>query len=183
MSLYMQIVGSLTTGTTYYPYANIVVQNANGNNIIAGNTNSFALTPTQQGSISVALSGTMTTPYAPTSTYPLFITFRLRTFTLYAGDYLLVDFGSWVLDPATNGVQVFKYQVSGNIYWIPSTATLSSGNIYRVPVYSNYNMVAGSQITLWVDTFAPSTYYGAKVTASQWNTFKIYAYQNIQDMD
>jgi hypothetical protein len=47
-----------------------------------------------------------------------------------------------------------------------------------VPVYSNYSMNAGTQITLWVDTFAPSSYYGAKSSAIEWNSFKIYAYHS-----
>ena len=39
-------------------------------------------------------------------------------------------------------------------------------------------MTANSVITLLVDTFAPDTYYGAKVPSDQWNQFKIYAYKN-----
>ena len=93
------------------------------------------------------------------------------------GDYLEVDFGNWVLDTATAGVKVFKYKIAGNIYWVPSTATHVSGNKYKLPVYLNYSMTAGSVITIWVDTFAPDTYYGAQVSVTQWNDFKIYAYK------
>lgn len=44
-------------------------------------------------------------------------------------------------------------------------------------------MNAGSTITIWVDTFAPDTYYGAKVINDQWNTFKIYAYKSATLME
>lgn len=120
----------------------------------------------------------MTIPYTPSNSFPLYITFQLKTNTLVSGDYLQIDFGNWVLDTATTGTQLFKYQLSGSIYWIPSAATLVSGNIYKVPVYSNYSMNAATQITLWVDTFVPTSYYGAQVDSIKWNTFKIYAYKS-----
>jgi hypothetical protein len=120
----------------------------------------------------------MTLPYTKGNSFPLFITFQLNTHTLTNGDYLVVDFGNWVLDTATSGVQVFKYQISGNIYWVPSAATLVSGNIYNVPVYSNYSMTAGTPITLNVDTLVPTSYYGAMDNNIQWNNFKIYAYHS-----
>ena len=60
---------------------------------------------------------------------------------------------------------------------MPSSATHVSGNRYKVPVYQNYSMTAGSVITVWVDTLAPDSYYGARVPSSQWNDIKIYAYQ------
>jgi len=120
----------------------------------------------------------MVRPYSAGSAFPLFVTFRLNTNTLTNGDYLQVDFGNWIIDPASAGVQLFKYQVSGSIYWVPSTATLISGNIYNFPVYNNYSMVAGTTITLRVDTLAPDAYYGAQTQQTQWNNFKIYAYKS-----
>jgi hypothetical protein len=179
ISVYMQISDALTAnGTTYGAYATVTVVSSAGNNIISQNTASYNIITTQRGSDLLSLSSTMNTPYTQGTTFPLYITFRLNTNNLLTGDYILVDFGSWVLDPATTGVQVFKYQLSGNTYWVPSSATLVSGNIYKVPVYNNYSMSAGTNILLWVDTFAPTNYYGAMVGSTQWNTFKIYAYKS-----
>lgn len=79
---------------------------------------------------------------------------------------------------ATYGVKVFKYQLAGTTYWVPSAATLVSGNVYKVPVYNNYSMTAGTQITLWVDTFAPTAYYAAQIPAHHWNTIKLQAYKS-----
>ena len=39
-------------------------------------------------------------------------------------------------------------------------------------------MVSNTQITLWVDTFAPTTYYGAQIPNHQWNTIKIFAFRS-----
>lgn len=135
---------------------------------------------TQVGSLNLGLSGTMLQPYINDNAFPLYITFQLRSNTLVSAssDYIQIDFGNWAIDPATTGTQIFKYKLSGAIYWVPSAATLVSGNIYKVPVYNNYSMSAGTQITLWVDTFAPTTYYGALNSALMWNTFKIYAYKS-----
>ena len=119
----------------------------------------------------------MTNPYAKGSSFPLYVSFQLKTHTLVNGDSLEIDFGNWVLDTATTGVQVFKYQVAGSIYWVPSSATVVSGNRFKIPVYENYSMNAGSVITIWVDTFAPDTYYGARIPNTQWNDLKIFAYK------
>lgn len=120
----------------------------------------------------------MNLPYSAGSAFPLYITFQLRSNSLVNGDYLRVNFGAWVLDSASSGVQVFKYQLSGNKYWVPSAGTLVTGNTYQIPVYNNYSMPAGTPITLWVDTFAPSSYYGANIPSHQWNFFKIEAYRS-----
>lgn len=120
----------------------------------------------------------MTIPYTPADSFPLYISFQLKTNTLSSGDYLQIDFGNWIIDTAAAGSQVFKYQLSGNNYWVPADATLVSGNIYKVPVYYNYSMTAGTQITLWVDTFVPTSYYGARVNSIQWNTFRIFAFKS-----
>ena len=179
ITVWASIQNSLTNGTTYNADTTITVISSGDNNIVSSSTGSVSLPlSATKGLNSIGLSGTMTRPYSQGSAYPLYISFRLRTYTLYNGDYLEVDFGDWVLDTAATGVQVFKYQVSGSIYWTPSTATLVSGNRYRVLVYSNYSMNAGTTITLWVDTFAPDAYYGAKAPSMQWNNFKIYAYRS-----
>ena len=111
----------------------------------------------------------MTRPYSKGGSFPLFISFQLKTYTLSNGDHIEVDFGNWVLDTGATGVQVFKYKIAGNIYWVPSSATHVSGNRYKIPVYNNYSMTTGNLITLWVDTFAPTSYYGAEVSSDQWN--------------
>lgn len=179
ITVYASIQNSLTAGSTYSASTTVTVISANDNTIISGDTNTASLgLSAVKGCNSLGLSGTMERPYSSGSSFPLYITFRLNTNTLTNGDYLHVDFGNWVLDPAATGIQVFKYQVSGSIYWVPSTATLVSGNIYKVPVYLNYSMVSGTTITLWVDTFAPDAYYGAKIPAIQWNGFKVYAYKS-----
>ena len=181
----MAILNSMSINSTsgsnndYSTLTTITVISSSGNYIISSNTNSITLSLSNiRGSNKVALYGTMNTPYTAGTTFPLFITFQLNTHSLVNGDYLQIDFGNWVIDTATTGKQVFKYQFAGSKYWIPSAATQVSGNVYKVPVYSNYSMNIGNQITLWVDTFAPTTYYGAQVPNSQWNTFKIYAYKS-----
>jgi hypothetical protein len=176
ITLYLQIA-DIPIDTLSHS-VNIIVYSSQNNIIINANTNTLTFTLVEDGSLALGLFGTMTNSYASGSSFPLYITFKLNTHTLTNGDYLQVDFGSWVLDPATTGVQAFKYQLSGTNYWVPSQATLVSGNIYKIPVYSNYSMNAGTQTTLWVDTFAPTTYYGAKSNSIQWNSFKIYAYHS-----
>jgi hypothetical protein len=179
MSLYMEITDlSITPTSIYSQSVNIVVYSSTATTIINANTVSLSLTLTQVGSLNLSLSGTMVQPYINGNAFPLYITFQLKSNTLTSPDYLQIDFGNWVIDPATTGTQIFKYQLSGTIYWVPSAATLVTGNSYKVPVYSNYSMNAGSQITLWVDTFAPTTYYGALNNDLKWNNFKIYAYKS-----
>jgi hypothetical protein len=185
ISAYMSISDSLSINSTsgsnnnFNTYASILVYSSAGNLIVSGNTNSYTLALSHiRGSNLLTLSGTMTNPYTAGQAFPLYITFRLTTYNLVAGDYLQVDFGNWVLDTATAGTSIFKYQVSGNIYWVPVNGTKLSGNMWKVPVYSSaYPMNAGATITLWVDTFAPTSYYGARVSSTQWNSFKIYAYK------
>lgn len=176
IKLYLEIANLALNN--YAPSVNIVVYSSANNIIIDADTNTLPFTLATYGSLDVSLSGKMTIPYTPTNSFPLYITFQLKTNTLVNGDYLQIDFGNWVLDTASTGAQVFKYQLSGTIYWVPAAATLVSGNIYKIPVYSNYSMTAGTQITLWVDTFVPTTYYGAQVNSIQWNTFKVYAYKS-----
>lgn len=167
IKLYMQFNNIALT--SYSVSVGIVVYSSTDSIIINANTNSLGFTISQWGSPSLALSGTMNIPYAAGSAYPLYITFKLTSNTLVNGDYLQVDFGNWVIDPATLGTPVFKYQISGNIYWVPSQASLVSGNIWKVPVYLNYSMTLGSVITLMVDSFCPTTYSGAKDPSIQWN--------------
>ena len=186
ISAYMYISDSLSINSTsgsnnnFATYATVSVYSSASNLIVSANTLSYSLVLSNiRGSNLIGLTGTMTNPYSPGQAFPLYITFRLTSNTLVAGDYLQVDFGNWILDVATTGTRIFKYQVSGNIYWVPVNGTKLSGNMFKVPVYSSsYPMNAGATITLWVDTFAPTTYYGAKVSASQWNSFKIYAYKS-----
>lgn len=176
ISLYLQL--NFITPASYSHSVNIIVYSSAANTIINANTASLGFTVNQWGSPSLALSGTMNRQYAADSAYPLFIKFQLTSNTLVNGDYLQVDFGNWIIDPATLGSPVFKYQIAGNIYWVPSQASLVSGNIWKVPVYLNYSMVSGNVITLMVDSFCPTTYSGAKVPSIQWNDFKIYAYRS-----
>lgn len=163
---------------SYSPTVNIVVYSSAGNIIIDADTSPLSFTISQWGSPSLALSSTMNLRYAAGSAYPLYIKFQLRSNTLVNGDYLQIDFGNWIIDPATLGAPVFKYQISGNIYWVPSQASLVSGNIWKIPVYLNYSMVSGNVITLMVDSFCPTSYSGASVPNTQWNDFKIYAYSS-----
>jgi hypothetical protein len=164
---------------TYTDSVDIIVYSSSAlRNIIDANTGTYSLVLTQIGSLNLDLSGTMVRPYTSDTSFPLYITFQLRSISLVNGDWLQIDFGNWVLDTASTGVQVFKYKIAGNIYWVPSQATLVSGNIYKIPVYSNYSMPVNNQITLLVDTFAPTSYYGAKSSSTKWNTFKIFAYKS-----
>ena len=163
ITVHAYIQNGLTNGTNYTADTTITVISSGDNNIISDNSNpvSLNLSPVK-GCNSVGLHGTMTNPYSKGSAFPLFITFKLKSHTLTNGDHIEVDFGNWVLDTAQTGVQVFKYKIAGNIYWVPSSSTLVSGNRYKIPVYKNYSMTANSAVTLWVDTFAPDSYYGAK---------------------
>ena len=185
IQVYMSISDSLginaTTGSNnnFNTYATVDVFSSANNPIVSANTASYTLALSNvRGSPLLSLSGTMNTPYTSGQSFPLYITFQLKTNTLTGGDYLQVDFGNWVLDTATTGQTIFKYQISGNIYWVPVNGTKLTGNMFKIPVYSSaYQMPAGYTITLWVDTFAPTSYYGAKIPSIQWNTFKIYAYK------
>lgn len=164
---------------TYTDSVDIIVYSSSAlRTIIDANTNPYSLAVTQIGSLNLDLSGTMVRPYTSDTSFPLYITFQLKSYSLVDGDWIQIDFGNWVLDTASTGVQVFKYKIAGNIYWVPSKATLVSGNIYKIPVYSNYSMPVNNQITLWVDTFAPTSYYGAKSSSTKWNIFKIFAYKS-----
>jgi hypothetical protein len=185
ITLYMKISNTASINTTsganndITATASITVTSSLGNNIISAPTNSLLLAlVNRRGSNQVALSGTMEKPYSAGNSFPLFITFQLNTHGLVSGDYLQINFGDWVLDTAVAGKQVFKYQLSGSTYWVPSAATLVSGNTYKVPVYLNYSMTAGTVIKIWVDTFAPDSYYGAKDPTQNWNTIGIQAYQS-----
>ena len=179
ITVYASLQNGLANGTDYNADTTIRVISTEDNNIVQDNSNSLPLNISAvKGCNSIGIHGAMTNPYAKGSSFPLYITFRLRSHTLTNGDHLEVDFGNWVPDAAATGVQVFKYKIAGNIYWVPSAATKVSGNRYKVPVYLNYSMTANSVITLLVDTFAPDTYYGAQVPSDQWNQFKIYAYRS-----
>ena len=140
--LYLQIASN-TIGT-YSSSVTIDVLSAATNTIITANTASLTITTTVYGSPTLALSNKMIFPYTTGNSFPLFIVFKLRTNSLVVGDYIQIDFGNWVIDVASSGQQIFKYQVSGNDYWVPSAATLVSGNIYKIPVYLNYSMIVNN---------------------------------------
>jgi hypothetical protein len=177
LSLYLQIANN-ARNTTYTPYANIIVYSSAQKVIIDADTASYSLYFLQNGAPTLGLNGKMNMPYTAGTSYPLYITFQLTTYTLVNGDYLQIDFGTWVVDPATSGAQIFKYQIGSNIYWVPASATLVSGNIYQIPVYSNYTISAGTSITLWIDTVSPTNYQGVITSNINWNIFKIYAYKS-----
>jgi hypothetical protein len=146
MSLYLQI-GDLNTSpnasaNVYTQSVNIMAYSSTNAIIINANTNTLTVTLAQSGSLSLGLSGTMTQPYLVGNSFPLYIVFKLTLNTLTSANsaYIQVDLGNWVLDTAASGQQIFKYQLSGTNYWVPSAATLVSGNIYKVPVYNNYSM-------------------------------------------
>lgn len=128
----------------YSDYVNIIAYSSANNVIINANTASYSYTIAQAGSPSLGLSGTMNMPYTSGNAFPLYIKFQLRSNTLVNGDYLLVNFGNWVIDLATSGAQIFKYRLSGTIYWVPSQAIKMSGNTYKIPVYNNYSMNSGN---------------------------------------
>lgn len=176
----MSINGTLGSTNNFNTYVTVDVYSSTAKPIVTANTSSYTLALSNiRGSNLVALSGTMIYPYTSGQAFPLYITYQLRSNTLTNGDYLQVDFGNWVLDAATTGQPIFKYQISGNTYWVPVNGTKLAGNMWKVPVYSSaYTMPAGSLITLWVDTFAPTSYYGANIPSIQWNNFKIYAYKS-----
>jgi hypothetical protein len=182
MSISDSLSINLTNGATnnFNTYATIDVYSSSNNQIVSANTGNYVLSLLNiRGSNLIALTGTMILPYTAGQSFPLYITFRLKTNTLTTGDYLQIDFGNWVLDTAPTGQTIFKYQISGNKYWVPSNGTKLTGNIWKIPVYSSsYTMPSGTTITLWVDTFAPNSYYGANVPSIQWNTFQIYAYKS-----
>jgi hypothetical protein len=94
------------------------------------------------------------------------------------GDYVQIDFGNWIIDNSTLGSQIWKYQLAGTTYWVPSAAYLVSGNIYNVPVYLNYSFTAATVITLRISHILPDNFKGVKVPSIQWNKFAIYAYKS-----
>lgn len=101
IKLYMQIAAN-NIGA-YSSSVNIVVYSSTASTIINANTASLSYTTVMSGPSSVALSGSMIRPYSKGNAFPLYIVFKLRSNTLVTGDYLQIDFGSWVLDDATLG--------------------------------------------------------------------------------
>ena len=106
LTVYASIQNSLTAGVNYTAYATITVISSKGTNIVSAVTNNLDLSlVATKGCDALGLTGTMNRPYASGSAFPLFITFRLTTNTLTDGDFVQVDFGNWVFDPASAGVQ------------------------------------------------------------------------------
>ena len=90
-----------------------------------------------------------------------------------------VDFGNWTIDPASvEGRVIWKYKVGNNIYWVPTAATLVSGNIYKIPVFQNYSMTAGQLISVKVFQELPDAYQGVFFTQQQFNYLTIKAYNS-----
>lgn len=97
--------------------------------------------------------------------------------TLGTGDYFTVDFGDWTVDPAAiEGLLIWKYKVGSNIYWVPASATLVSGNVYKIPVFQNYTMPSGQLIQVKVLQDLPDSYSGLYFTQHQFNYLTIKAY-------
>ena len=106
ITVYASIQNSLTAGGSYTADTTVTVTSGKGTNIVSAGTNSLGLNlEATKGCDALGLTGTMNRPYASGSAFPLFITFRLTTNTLTDGDFVQVDFGNWVFDPASAGVQ------------------------------------------------------------------------------
>ena len=89
------------------------------------------------------------------------VVFRLASHTLTSGSYIELDLGDWTVDPATTeGQMIWKYQVGNNIYWVPSTVTNPSANIYQIPVYSNYSMTVNQDIKIRIYHILPDSHDG-----------------------
>ena len=59
---------------------------------------------------------------------------------------------------------------------MPASATLVSGNIYKIPVYLNYTMPAGQLIQVKVFQDLADSYSGVYFTQHQFNYLTIKAY-------
>jgi hypothetical protein len=73
---------------------------------------------------------------------------------------------------------IWKYQVGNNIYWVPSMASLVSGNKYKVPVYENYSMTVNTDIKLRILHLLPDDHEGVYFPNHQWGKISIHAYDS-----
>ena len=177
ITMYLQVnYGSLTTR---YPNARIIVYSADNNKIIDAQTNSYTLTISEYGSNLFSLDDHMEKYISKGNSQELDIVFRLASHTLTSGSYIALDLDQWTVDPAaTEGKMIWKYQVGNNIYWVPTEVTNPSGNVFHIPVYSNYSMTHGQDIKIRIYHLLPDQHDGVYFPADQWNHPKIYAYNS-----
>ena len=90
ITVYASIQNGLSNGTLYNNTdTTIRVISSNDNNIIQDNSDQLPLSISAvKGCNSLGIHGMMTNPYAKGSSFPLYITFRLKTHTLTNGDHL-----------------------------------------------------------------------------------------------
>ena len=163
---------------TWYPQANILVYSQDDKLIISAWTNTMTYTISTYGATTLKLEKAMRYNPMVGAARQIFFQFQLSTYTLTTSQYIQIDFGTWILDPATSGSIIAKYQVNGNTYWTPSVLTWVSGNKYNFGVYTNfttYQMPVNNLITLRLDHVNPDSYNGLKIPNYQWNYFKITA--------
>lgn len=102
IKLYLQIAPNIIG--SYSSSVNIVVYSVSGNTIINANTAALSFTTTVSGPSALELNNKMIQPYTKGNSFPLYIVFKLKSNSLDAtGDYLLIDFGNWVIDTAATG--------------------------------------------------------------------------------
>ncbi len=173
ITLYLQV--AYNSLSTRYPNARIIVYSADNNRIIDAQTNSYTLTISDYGSYIFDLGDYNMEQYiSKGNSQELDVVFKLATYTLSSGSYIALDFGDWTIDPATTeGKIIWKYQVGNNIYWVPTTVTNPSGNIYHIPVYSNYSMTVNQDITIRIYHLLPDSDDGVYFTNDQWNYLTI----------
>ena len=178
ITLYLQV--AYNSITTRYPNARIIVYSADNNKIIDAQTNSYTLTISQYGSYVMGLGENYMEKYiSKGNSQELDITFRLASHSLSSGSYIALDLGNWTVDPAaTEGEMIWKYQVGNNIYWVPSTVTNPSGNIFHIPVNSNYTMPTNQDIKIRIYHLLPDSDDGVFFPEHQWNYLSIEAYNS-----
>ena len=177
MTLYLKV--AYNSLTTRYPNARIIVYSADDNKIIDAQTSSYTLSITEYGSYTLALEDEMEKYISKGNSQELDVVFRLSTYTLTNGYYVELDFGNWTVDPATTeGKIVWKYKVGSNIYWVPTEVTNAGGNVYKIPVYDNYSMTAGQDITIRVYHLLPDSDDGVYFPNDQWNYMTLHAYDS-----
>ena len=87
ITIYASIKNALINGTNYTADTTVRVISSGNNDIVSANTNSILLPlAVDKGLNSLGLSGTMTNPYAEGSSFPLYVSFQLKTHTLNNGD-------------------------------------------------------------------------------------------------
>lgn len=166
--------------SSYTESITISVVASNSQNILSGSSSTINVGTSKNGLQHLILKERNAVSLYKDTTSSMTITFTLSTYSLVSStnDYIYLNLGNWTVGTAsTEGQVLWKYKVGGWSYWVPMTVT-QTGAWYRIPVYANFTMTAGSLVTIWISHILPSDFSGIKVTQNQYNYFTIQAFQS-----